>query len=141
MKKTRNHYSAEEKVAILRQHLLDQKPISKLCDELGLRLLPMAEGVLRERGCGLSDEGAQQPLAGAGTHRRHVSTAVTRHSIYDFQYIVSGVGRRAFILVQALRACVICYVQERNSRWIRNIVGRCPLNVMCCLPGTTLLIV
>ena len=33
MKKTRNHYSAEEKVAILRRHLLDQEPISKLCDE------------------------------------------------------------------------------------------------------------
>ena len=37
MKKTRNHYSAEEKVAILRRHLLDQEPISQLCDELGLQ--------------------------------------------------------------------------------------------------------
>jgi transposase len=37
MKKTRNHYSAEEKVAILRRHLLDHEPISKLCDELGLQ--------------------------------------------------------------------------------------------------------
>jgi transposase-like protein len=37
MKKTRNHYSADEKVAILRRHLLDQEPISKLCDELGLQ--------------------------------------------------------------------------------------------------------
>src|SRR5712691_10938247 len=37
MKKTRNHYTSEEKVAILRRHLLDKEPISKLCDELGLR--------------------------------------------------------------------------------------------------------
>ena len=37
MKKTRNHYSPDEKVAILRRHLLDQEPISKLCDELGLQ--------------------------------------------------------------------------------------------------------
>ncbi len=37
MKKTRNHYSAEEKVVILRRHLLDQEPISKLCDEQGLQ--------------------------------------------------------------------------------------------------------
>jgi transposase len=37
MKKTRNQYSAEEKVAILRRHLLDQEPISKLCDELDLQ--------------------------------------------------------------------------------------------------------
>jgi transposase-like protein len=35
--KDEDHYSAEEKVAILRRHLLDQEPISKLCDELGLQ--------------------------------------------------------------------------------------------------------
>ncbi|RPH81147.1 MAG: transposase, partial [Nitrospiraceae bacterium] len=33
MKKTRKHYTAEEKVAILRRHLLEQEPVSKLCDE------------------------------------------------------------------------------------------------------------
>ena len=37
MKKTRKHYTAEEKVAVLRRHLLEQEPISKLCDELGLQ--------------------------------------------------------------------------------------------------------
>jgi transposase-like protein len=37
MKKLRKHYSGEEKVAILRRHLLEQEPISKLCDELGLQ--------------------------------------------------------------------------------------------------------
>ena len=37
MKKQRKHYSPEEKVAILRRHLLENEPISKLCDELGLR--------------------------------------------------------------------------------------------------------
>ncbi len=37
MKKTRNHYTPEEKVAILRRHLLEQVPISKLCDEQGLQ--------------------------------------------------------------------------------------------------------
>ena len=37
MKKTRKHYTAEEKVAILRRHLLEQEPISKLCEELGLQ--------------------------------------------------------------------------------------------------------
>ena len=37
MKKTRNHYSSEQKVAILRRHLLDQEPISKLCEEQGLQ--------------------------------------------------------------------------------------------------------
>ena len=37
MKKQRKHYSPEEKVAILRRHLLENEPISKLCDELGLQ--------------------------------------------------------------------------------------------------------
>ncbi len=37
MKKARNHYTAEEKVAVLRRHLIDQEPVSKLCDEQGLQ--------------------------------------------------------------------------------------------------------
>ena len=37
MKKPRKHYTAEEKVAILRRHLLDKEPVSALCDELGLQ--------------------------------------------------------------------------------------------------------
>jgi transposase-like protein len=37
MKKLRKHYTLEEKVAILRRHLLEKEPISKLCDELGLQ--------------------------------------------------------------------------------------------------------
>ena len=37
MRKERKHYTAEEKVAILRRHLLEQEPISKLCDDLGLQ--------------------------------------------------------------------------------------------------------
>src|SRR6516225_2997781 len=37
MRKERKHYTAEEKVAILRRHLLDKVPISDLCDELGLQ--------------------------------------------------------------------------------------------------------
>src|ERR1035437_9043171 len=37
MGKQRKHYSGEEKVAILRRHLLDKVPISDLCEELGLQ--------------------------------------------------------------------------------------------------------
>jgi transposase len=37
VKKARKHYTAEEKVAILRRHLLEQEPVSKLCDELALQ--------------------------------------------------------------------------------------------------------
>ena len=37
MKKQRKHYTAEEKVAILRRHLLEGAVVSALCDELGLQ--------------------------------------------------------------------------------------------------------
>jgi transposase-like protein len=68
MKKQRKHYTPEEKVAILRRHLLDKEPISKLCDELGPTahgLLPLAEGVLRERGGCVSAESRAQSSTSA----------------------------------------------------------------------------
>jgi transposase-like protein len=37
MKKERKHYTAEEKVAILRRHLLDKVAVSDLCEELALQ--------------------------------------------------------------------------------------------------------
>jgi transposase len=37
MRKERKHYSAEEKVAVLRRHLLDKVPVSELCEELSLK--------------------------------------------------------------------------------------------------------
>ncbi len=37
MRKQRKHYTAEEKVAILRRYLVDHEPVSKLCDELALQ--------------------------------------------------------------------------------------------------------
>ena len=38
MRKERKHYTAEEKVAILRRHLLDRVPAADLCEEPGLQL-------------------------------------------------------------------------------------------------------
>src|SRR5687767_7003212 len=69
MKKQRNQYAPEEKVAILRRHLLEKEPISKLCDESGTPadgLLPLAKGILRERGCCLRAESASEPFRRAG---------------------------------------------------------------------------
>jgi transposase len=37
MKRSRKNYTAEEKVAILRRHLLDRVPVSDLCEELNLQ--------------------------------------------------------------------------------------------------------
>ena len=36
-RKQRKNYSAEEKVAILKLHLLEQKPISDICDQYNLQ--------------------------------------------------------------------------------------------------------
>jgi transposase-like protein len=35
MTKERRQFSAEEKVAILRKHLVEKRPISDVCDECG----------------------------------------------------------------------------------------------------------
>ena len=37
MKKGRKHYTAEEKVGILRRHLVEKEPISEVCEGLGLQ--------------------------------------------------------------------------------------------------------
>jgi len=37
MRKKRKQYTAQEKVAILRKHLLDKVPVSDICDEYGLQ--------------------------------------------------------------------------------------------------------
>jgi transposase len=37
MRKERKHYTPEEKVAVLRRHLLDKVPVSELCEELSLK--------------------------------------------------------------------------------------------------------
>lgn len=37
MKKSRKHYTPEEKVAILRRHLVEHVPVSEICDEWNLR--------------------------------------------------------------------------------------------------------
>jgi len=37
MRKERKHYTSEEKVSILRRHLLDHVAVSDLCEELGLQ--------------------------------------------------------------------------------------------------------
>ncbi len=37
MRKTRKNYTGQEKVSILKRHLLEQVPVSDLCDEFNLQ--------------------------------------------------------------------------------------------------------
>ena len=36
MNKQRRHFTPQEKVAVLKRHLLEKAPVSDLCDELGI---------------------------------------------------------------------------------------------------------
>ena len=36
-KRSRRHFTTEQKVAILKRHMVDKVPVSDLCDELGLQ--------------------------------------------------------------------------------------------------------
>ncbi len=63
MKKQRKHYTPEDKVAILRRHLLNKEPISKLCDELGLQRTVFSAGRRSS-----SRTGVCIPAEGPGSH-------------------------------------------------------------------------
>ena len=72
MKKQRKHYTPEEKVAIPRRHLLEQVPISELCDKYGLQptvFYRWQKEFFGERNGCLSAERAAQPFRRAGTNR------------------------------------------------------------------------
>lgn len=66
-RRERTQYSAEEKVAILRRHLLDHVPISELCDQYKLQptvFYRWQKAVFRERRCRLRPDRAQEQLGG-----------------------------------------------------------------------------
>ena len=44
MKKARRNFTGQEKVGILRRHLLDKVPVSDLCEELGLQPTQFYQG-------------------------------------------------------------------------------------------------
>jgi transposase-like protein len=43
-KEKRRHRFPEEKLAVLREHLFDRKPISKLCEHYGIAPMPFLQG-------------------------------------------------------------------------------------------------
>ena len=72
MKKQRKHYTPEEKVAILRRRLLEQVPISELCDKQGLRptvFYRWQQESFENGAAAFSAESAAQPFRRAGAGR------------------------------------------------------------------------
>jgi transposase len=71
MKKQRKHYKQEEKVAILRRHLVEGVPISDLCDELGLQptvFIPWQKEFLEKSGRPGSEVGGGEGTAEESAH-------------------------------------------------------------------------
>ena len=67
MRKERKHYSGEEKVAILRRHLLDKVRVSDLCEETGLR----AGNAAVAGRCTASGRGLRGALQQGSPEQRH----------------------------------------------------------------------
>jgi transposase len=65
MKKQRKHCTPEEKVAILRRHLVEGVPISDLCDELGLQptVLYLAEEFFENGAAASQQRGRKNPTS------------------------------------------------------------------------------
>ena len=72
MKKERKHYTAEEKVAILRRHLLEKEPVSELCDELGLQptvFYRWQKEFFENGAAAFQPKARSRPSGRTGTHR------------------------------------------------------------------------
>jgi transposase len=67
MSKERKHFTTEEKVAILRRHLVDKVLVSELCEQLGLRptvFYRWQKELFRERSRRFSVSGASPSPSG-----------------------------------------------------------------------------
>jgi transposase len=78
MKKQRKHYAPEEKVAILRRHLLEQVPISELCDKHGLQptVFYRWQKEFFENGTAAFQPKGRPNHSGGGTFRRRVEQRI-----------------------------------------------------------------
>jgi len=102
VKELRKHYQAGEKVAILRRHLLEKEPISKLCVELDLQPTVFhprvgrgsaGDGVTHSRvvaGCGVPTSG----LATTRDLRKRGRGSGVRASVQSSEFRVHGSGLR-----------------------------------------------
>jgi transposase InsO family protein len=131
MKKQRKHYAPEEKVAILRRHLLDKEPISKLCDELGL--LSKWNGKPSKKGTGF-----EQPLAAHQHWHIDVSYINVSGTFYYLCSILDACSR--YIVNWDLRESMTtrtsrlsCRQRGRSTR--RRDPGSSPTTVRSSSPG------
>lgn len=72
MKRSRKHRSGEEKVAILRRHLVDKVGVSELCEQEGIQPSQFYQWLKRffENGAAAMERGGKQSTAGTTESKR-----------------------------------------------------------------------
>ncbi len=75
MTRQRRHYSSERKVALLRLHLLDKKPVSDICQEnnLAVNLFYLWQSQLFENGAAAFETTGKRRKAGADAKDRTIT--------------------------------------------------------------------
>ena len=75
MTRQRRHYTPEQKVALLRLHLLEKKPVSDLCQEhnLAVNLFYLWQKQLFENGAAAFENTAKRRKAGADATDRTIA--------------------------------------------------------------------
>ena len=80
MNNQRKHYTASEKVAIVRLHLLEKKPVSDLCDQYGIHptLFDRWPKELFENGAAAFENHGKRHKAAAGVKDRKLAALVEK---------------------------------------------------------------
>ena len=75
MPKARKHYSSQEKVAILRRHLVDDVPVSDLCDHYQIHptLFYQRQKIFFEHGAAAFDQAGKRHRAQADAKDRKIA--------------------------------------------------------------------
>ena len=114
MKKQRKHYSPEAKVAILRRHLLEKVPISKLCDELGLQptVFYRWQKEFFENGAAAFDQKARPDHS---AHQARVGSIrlFGRPSMSSFSVMVPGADTPSHLVPQNRSSPILAACQRR----------------------------
>src|SRR5205823_12008685 len=108
-KKQRKQYTPEEKLAIVRQQLLEKEPISKVCDDVGLRRQSSTVG---RRNCSRT---GLLPSTATG----HLGQRPTVHC-QRLQGIHSGLGHDA-----RQNFALLSLIERKIERWHRSLKREC----------------
>ena len=125
MRKERKHFTPEEKVAILRRHLVDKVPVSELCEELGLRptVFYRWQKELFENGAG-AFQSQERPHRQVEEKQKRIAVAMSDSREVDEFRFELGTLTLSSTLQQVLRACSIVYDCHTQMNFSHQVGGR-----------------